>query len=347
MRSRLFAWLVVCLVAIGAAVVSLDFPFAGFAGETFVDIPKGIGTARVARLLAGAGVIRYRWQFVLARLLKPKRKLQAGEYRFIKAASVWEVFDRMARGDVFYYTFTVPEGQTVFDIAASLDKLGVISGDAFLHTALDPSLIRDLAPEAPTLEGYLYPDTYWITRRTTPEELCRQMTEQFRKNWKQIGDSAPVHATVTLASLIEKETALSEERPIVSSVFHNRLRIGMPLECDPTAIYAAILENRYRGTLTHLDLASKNPYNTYQHAGLPPGPIANPGMDSLRAALNPAKTNYLYFVAKPDGSGAHQFSTKLEKHRDAVFRYRRANHKTNQAGGTARLSRHSPPSTNH
>jgi UPF0755 protein len=197
----------------------------------------------------------------------------------------------------------------------------------FLRAARDPALIRDLAPQAPTLEGYLFPATYRITRTTTVAQLCALMTGQFRKQWRELQYGAhpkPVNEIVTLASLVEKETGRAEDRPIVASVYENRLRKGMALDCDPTTIYAALLEARYRGTIYRSDLASDNAYNTYRHAGLPPGPIANPGVASLKAALAPAETGYLYFVAKPDGSGGHQFSETIAQHNLAVQKYRRA-----------------------
>ena len=332
------------LVGSGLIVVSLRSPYAGFGGEVFVDIPKGTSTREVSRLLAGNGVVRRPWAFLLIRGLRPRARLQAGEYRFEHPASAWEVFDRIARGDVFYYELVVPEGQNVFDIARSLNRLRVIPGEEFLRTARDPALIRDLAPRAPSLEGYLFPDTYRITRHTTAVELCRSMTERFRRAWKQLGASPDVHARVTLASLVEKEAARAEERPIIASVFLNRLRREMSLDCDPTAIYAALLENRYRGELHRSDLESKNRYNTYQHAGLPPGPIANPGLDSLQAALRPAQTDYIYFVVRQDGSGGHQFSRQLEAHRLAVRKYLRGNHKAVQTRSSDRVPRRKPAS---
>jgi UPF0755 protein len=311
------------------ALGSLWWPYSGFAGETFVDIPARTSSWEIGRLLAQAGVIRWRWQFWLARALQPGAKLHYGEYRFHASASTWDVFNRLARGDVFYYALTVPEGANMFDVAAAVEQFGLMRADEFLREARDPSLIRDLAPRAPSLEGYLFPDTYRVTRHASARDLCRQMTRRFRQVWASLQTNADVHETVTLASLIEKETALPHERPLVASVFLNRLRLGMPLECDPTAIYAALLEERYRGVLYGSDLESKQRYNTYQHAGLPPGPIANPGLDALEAALRPAPTDYLYFVALPDGSGAHQFSRDLASHQRAVARYRRGQ-KANQ-----------------
>jgi len=222
----------------------------------------------------------------------------------------------------------------MFDIAAALKQFDFLKGADFLRCARDPSLIHDLAPNAPTLEGFLFPSTYRLTRRTTAPELCRMMTAQFRKQWHQIqaGDhpsGAPMDAleTVTLASLVEKETADPQERPLVASVFSNRLRLKMPLDCDPTTIYAALLEERYRGAIYRSDLASSNAYNTYQHSGLPPGPIASPGAASLKAAAAPASSEYLYFVAKGDGSGSHQFSKTIDEHNRAVQNYRRGTRK--------------------
>jgi UPF0755 protein len=324
--ARLFivGALIVIIVCAGVAF-SLAQPYRGFAQDTILDISKGTGTRAIAEELAGAGVIRYSWQFMIARALRPSARLQAGEYQFAKPASVWKVFDRLVRGDVFYYELTIPEGSNMFDIAALVDHLGFVKGVDFLKIARSPALIRDLAPGAPTLEGYLFPSTYRLTRQTTAAQLAHIMTEQFRRHWSELADKTPrarVNEIVTLASLVEKETAVPAERPRVAAVYANRLRLRMALDCDPTTIYAALLENRYRGVIHRSDLASPNAYNTYQHAGLPPGPIANPGVSSLQAALAPAPTEYLYFVAKPDGSGGHNFSTTLAEHNRAVQQYR-------------------------
>jgi len=174
------------------------------------------------------------------------------------------------------------------------------------------------------LEGYLFPNTYRMTRSTTPEQLCLTMTSKFREVWRSLQTSADVHRTVTLASLVEKEGKLPGERPVIASVFERRLAIGMKLDCDPTTIYAALLAGNYRGAIHKSDLASDEPYNTYQHAGLPPGPIANPGAASIAAVLHPANTDYLYFVARADGSGGHNFSADLAAQAANVAKYRRA-----------------------
>ena len=340
--------LILALAAIGAgwAYVSLRTAYQGFEQPVIVDFPKGTSTPTMAAELERAGVIRFWWQFVLVRAFTPGRRLQAGEYQFTSADTPWHVFDRIARGDVFFYELTVPEGSNLFDIAASIGRFNFLKASDFLLAARDPALIRDLAPQAPTLEGYLFPSTYRITRATTVQQLCQMMTGLFRKHWRELQNpdySGAVNDTVALASLVEKETAVAEERPVVASVYENRLRLGMSLDCDPTTIYAALLEERYRGAIYRSDLNSANAYNTYRHAGLPPGPIANPGLESLRAALAPAATDYLYFVAKPDGSGAHQFSKTIAEHNRAVQQYRRATSKQPTAPAQ-RHSKHQPHS---
>ena len=319
--------LLLLLIVIGGGYVAyrLNEPYAGFESPTFVDFAKGTSTMEMAHLLEHAGVIAHSWEFLAVRALEAKRALKAGEYQFDKPASVFEVYDRIARGDVFYHVLLIPEGSNMFDIGAAAAKLKLFAGADFLRVARDPSMIRDLDPAAPSLEGYLFPSSYRLDRHTTPTRLCRLMTSQFREVWKQLSSRANVHDSVTLASLIEREARLSQERPMMSSVFQNRLKIGMKLDCDPTTIYAALLQNRYRGVIHQSDLASGSPYNTYRHAGLPPGPIANPGKDSLLAALHPADTDYLYFVLRPDGSGGHNFSRSITEHLAATAQFRRAN----------------------
>ena len=258
----------------------------------------------------------------------PRSNLQAGEYRFGHAQSPLEVFDRIRRGDTFYEDFTVPEGSNRFDIANLLKQSDTVPPDRFLTESADPQSIHDLDPQAPSLEGYLFPSTYRVTHKTTARQLCNLMTSEFRKQWKAAAKGSPivdVHRVITLASLVERESAVPAERPLVAAVFANRLKNDMPLQCDPTVAYAALLQNRYRGVIYKSDLASSNPYNTYTHAGLPPGPIANPGLTSIRAALQPADTNYLYFVRKVNGKGSHQFSATLAEHLKAVEAFRKAN----------------------
>ena len=322
--KKLFALLAVTFVAAVYVFFSLWAPYQGFHDSVIVDLPRGTSTARMGEILEEKGVLSHSWLFLAARAMQRGRRLQAGQYQFTKPDSAMDVFGRIARGDIYYKELLIPEGFNMFDIADAVSKLGFpLSADDFLAAARDPSLIRDLDPQAQSLEGYLFPNKYRVTLGTTAHDLTRAMTSEFRAKWKTVstGASLSVHDAVTLASLVEREARLPQERPVVSSVFHNRLRIGMKLDCDPTTVYAALLENRYRGTIYRSDLDNPNPYNTYQHAGLPPGPIANPGISSIRAALEPQNTPYLYFVAKADGSGGHNFSDSLAQHYAAVSLY--------------------------
>jgi UPF0755 protein len=322
--GRAIVWaLLMAAVAGGVAFYRLAQPYRGFSGEAFVDFPRGTGTGAIADMLVHAGIVRSRWDFLLARLIARGRVLQAGEYRFARAASPLEVYGRIARGDIFYYELVVPEGRNMFDIAAAAEQLGLFKAGEFLAAARNPALIRDLDSRAPTLEGYLFPDTYRLSRHTTSERLCHIMTGRFRDEWRKLRVAADAHSTVTLASLVEKEGKLPEERPLIAAVFENRLRIGMKLDCDPTTIYAALLDQRYRGVIHRSDLDSEHPYNTYRHAGLPPGPIANPGLASIRAALHPADSDALYFVLRPGDSGGHTFSSNIAAQEAAIVRYRR------------------------
>jgi UPF0755 protein len=314
---------VLTLAIAGYAIVRLNQPYQGFSGTVFLDFPRGTSTSAVAQRLAQAGVVSSRWDFWLARFVERNRKPQAGEYRFEKPATPLEVFDRLARGDIFYYELKVPEGKNMFDIADAVAGLGLFPASEFLAAARNPALIRDLDPHAPTLEGYLFPSSYRLSRHTTPNQLCRMMTAKFHEVWRSLNVSADPHQTVTLASLVEKEGKLPQERPVIAAVFENRLRTGMKLDCDPTTIYAALLDGRYRGTIYRSDLDSNNAYNTYRHAGLPPGPIANPGVASLQAVMQPAESEALYFVLRPDGSGGHEFSETIAAHQAATARYRR------------------------
>ena len=319
--------LLVAVLAGGFPTFRLSRPYQGFQGETFVDIPHGASTFTIAGMLANAGVVSSRWDFLLARVVERGRVLQAGEYRFNRPASPMEVLDRIARGDIFYYELVVPEGKNMFDIAAAVEGLGLFKASRFLAAARNPALIRDLDPLAPSLEGYLFPDTYKLSRHTTPEGLCRLMTAKFREACANLVRKGDAHRIVTLASLVEKESKLAEERPKIAAVFENRLRIGMKLDCDSTTIYAALLDGRYSGVIHRSDLASDHPYNTYRHAGLPPGPIASPSLASIRAVNAPERTDALFFVLRPGGTGAHEFSSSMVAHEAAAARFRRARKK--------------------
>lgn len=326
---KVLLWLGVLLLAGavgfgGWAWIELNRPYQGFQEDVFLDFPMKTRTNEIAQLLADRGVIRSTWMFSAARVLSPHSVLQAGEYEFSRPASALEVFSRIAHGDIFYLVLTVPEGHNMFDIAEDLKPLKLFTGAAFLKAARDPEMIRDLDPEAPSLEGYLFPDSYHLDKHATPESLCRRMVGRFREEWKVLGTTEDVHHVVTLASMVEREARLPVERPVIAGVFENRLHIGMKLDCDPTTVYAALLENRYRGKIYRSDLASPNAYNTYVNAGLPPGPIANPGLSSLKAAIAPERNVHLYFVAKTDGSGGHNFSDNLLQHEAATALLRAA-----------------------
>jgi UPF0755 protein len=306
---------------------SLERPYKGYTEqEQFVDIPPGTGTAGMARRLADAGVVRSPRTFRLAVWLRGNsRRLQAGEYRFDRPMTAAEVADKLARGDVHVRALTFREGLTIRQMADVFEKAGFGPASAFIDASKNVELIREIDPQAKDLEGYLFPDTYTLPRRTTAAQLVERMVGRFQKMLtpEMTGQAAErgltVRELVTLASLVEMETAKPEERAVVAGVYSNRLRIGMGLQCDPTVIYALMLAGRYDGNIRRGDLQIDSPYNTYRYAGLPPGPIAAPGAASLQAAANPADVPYLYFVSRNDGS--HVFSTTLEEHNRNVFNY--------------------------
>jgi UPF0755 protein len=326
---KFFLFALVLLLLAAAFVVEAP---TGPHTETFTDIAPGTGSAAIAAQLRHQGLIRSRWAFLALHLVKGGT-LKAGEYRFDHPARLAEVYDRLRRGDVYTLSVTIPEGANIFDIAARLEAAKLTTRTAFVAAALhDTALIADLDPHAPSLEGYLFPDTYRFTPHSSPEQLAAAMVKRFRLAAAELGLGAAgagpapdLHRIVTIASLVERETPIPAERSLVASVFDNRLTKQMPLMTDPSVIYAALLEDRYRGTIYQSDLADDSPYNTYRHAGLPPGPICNPGLASLQAALHPAQTDYLYFVAAgADPAGHSRFSATLEEHARDVQAYRRA-----------------------
>jgi UPF0755 protein len=327
-----FRWLIriiVLLLVLAAAAGATGYywlsqPFRGFDGERMLEVVHGTSSRDIARQLADAGVVESEWMFLAARALQPGVILQAGEYRFLDAANVWQIIDRLRRGDVYTFEFTVPEGSNIWDIARLVETNGIMKERDFLAAASDPALVLDIDPAAESLEGYLFPSTYRLSRRTTAHDLVRMMVEQFKRQWKTIGGEMFPHDTVTLASLVEEETGVSSERELVAGVFTNRLRIGMQLACDPTVMYASRLLGKNRGsTIYKADLKREHPYNTYLNTGLPPGPISSPGTASLKAALHPADTDAIYFMARPDRSG-HVFSATLAAHNRAVQNFRNA-----------------------
>lgn len=288
--------------------------------EVFVDLPAGIGTSGMAQKLVSAGVIRSRYAFFFLRARRGGI-LKAGEYRFADAASAATVYERIQRGDVYTRAVTIPEGFNLYDIASAVEAAGLGSRAAFLDAAVkNTDVIADLAPRATSLEGYLYPDTYRFGRHATPRAIQESMVRRFRVAIAKEGISTDVARTVILASLVEKEVHFDDERGLAAGVFENRLRLGMPLQTDPTVIYAALRANRWSGVIHRSDLDFDSPYNTYRHGGLPPGPICSPGAAALRAAAHPAETENLYFVA--DSTGHTQFSADLKEHAGQVAAYR-------------------------
>jgi len=329
--KRLFALLVLLIVTAGVAAAWLyaraRAPYQGFTGtEQFVEIPAGAGSRTIGERLVDGGVVRDRLTFRVALWLTGQgRRLKAGEYRFDHAMTPAEVIDKLARGDVFVIHLTFPEGLTSFEMAKIFEAHGLGTAASFVAAVQDASLVRDLDPQARTLEGYLFPDTYAVPRRTDAAKLVRLMLAQFEHAWTPAlrGAAAARHLTahdaVTLASIVEKETAQPGERPTVAAVYENRLRIGMPLQCDPTVIYALERSGSYDGNIRKQDLAIDSPYNTYRYPGLPPGPIASPGRASLEAAVHPADADYLYFVSRNDGT--HVFSRTLDEHNRNVQKF--------------------------
>jgi UPF0755 protein len=292
-------------------------------GTPAVLLHSGFSTRRIAIELKKAGVIRSVLAFRVWHILHPKLSLKAGEYLFDRRASMRQVHDRIAGGDIYFHVVTIPEGYTMFDIAKAMEEAGLGSAQDFLKIAQTHTyLISDLAPEAKSLEGYLFPNTYQFTRTQTREDMVAAMVHQFRQVAQQIGLNSDVHRIVTMASIVEKETASPDERPMVASVYYNRLAHRVALDADPSVIYALLLAGNYSGSLHHAELSVDSPYNTYRFRGLPPGPIGNPGQSALEAAMHPANTEFFYFVS--DGNGRHRFARNLDEHNRNVAAYRHA-----------------------
>ncbi len=306
-------------------------------GQTFVLLRPGYSAHRIAAELRGAGIIRSEQAFVLWHYLHPKRSLKAGEYLFDKPANIIDIQKRLRRGDVYLHTVVVPEGYTMFDIARAIEAAGLGPAEDFLKEAQsDTALVADIDPGAQSLEGYLFPDTYEFSRMMTMHDMAAAMVKQFHQVVRQIGmisedssagvaqdiPSRSLRDVVTMASIVEKETSVPEERPLVASVYYNRLDHNIALDADPSIIYAELLAGTYTGKLHHDDMQFSSPYNTYRHAGLPPGPIGNPGRSSLEAAMHPAQSDYFYFVA--DAEGHHRFARTIEEHNKNVVAYRKA-----------------------
>jgi UPF0755 protein len=314
-------------------LVELETPFYGApANEVFIQIPKGASTSRIADTLVAAGVLRQRLPFLsYLSWTGASRHLQAGEYRFDQPSRPTEVAGRLMRGDIFYVSVTIPEGLTAEETIAQINRQG-LGNPADLKKALSRTdWISDLDSQAHSLEGYLFPDTYRFPRGVSSETILQTMVREFRARFTKLLASRPLptdrttREVVILASLVEKEAKNAEERGLVASVLTNRLVKRMPLACDPTVIYALKLAGKYDGNLRRADLKTDSSYNTYVHAGLPPGPIANPGQSALEAALSPQQTQYLYYVSRNDGT--HFFSKDFRTHTEAVARYQKRVHR--------------------
>ena len=313
---------VVILVAAALLAYGLLLP-TGPGSQQFVQLKPGSSARRIAADLAEAGVVRSQYGFLLWHYLHGHKPLKAGEYAFDHPASGREVYERIARGDIYFLTVVIPEGYNMFDVASAIETAGLGCREQFLEVAQkQTSLVRDIDPQAPSLEGFLFPDTYHFTRTQSMHDIAAAMVHRFRQAAHEIGLNSDVHRMVTMASIVEKETGVPEERPIVASVFYNRMQRNMVLATDPAVIYAALLNHRYRGTIYQSDLQFASPYNTYKVAGMPPGPICNPGRASLQAAMHPANTGYLFFVS--NNQGHHRFARTEQEHAVNVAAYRRA-----------------------
>ena len=364
MRKLVWLLLIAIFTAAGWFAWALLTPVEP-AGQTIVMLRPGFSTRRIAAELKNAGVIRSQEAFILWHYYHRGRSLKAGEYLFDKPANIIDIQKRLRRGDVYFHTVVVPEGFTMFDIARAIEDAGLGPADEFLKVAkADTSLIADIAPNAPSLEGYLFPETYEFSRLMSMEEMAAAMVCQFRVVAQKVGlitqepgatgtesitkgsghncgtviiqvsdnkteqssireeELTPLERTVIMASIVEKETSVPEERPEVASVYYNRLAKHIALDADPSIIYAELLTGAYQGALHHADMSFSSAYNTYRNVGLPPGPIANPGRSSLEAAMHPADTDYYYFVA--DAQGHHRFARTMEEHNKNVMAYRKA-----------------------
>jgi UPF0755 protein len=314
----------ICIVAAAIYLAWVLLIPYGPSQQTFVQLKPGAGTRSIASSLSSNGIIRSAPAFLVLHLAKGRHSLKAGEYAFDHPASALEVYNRIARGDVYVHAVTVPEGYNIFDIAQELDAQHLCSRNEFLQLArTGTGLIADLDPQARSLEGYLFPDTYRFSRTQTCHDMAAAMVKRFRREADLLGLNSDFHRVVTLASIVEKETAQPQERALIAGVFVNRMAHKIGLATDPSVIYAALLANRWAGVIHQSDLQFDSPYNTYKYVGLPPGPISNPGAISLRAAMNPTPTDYLYFVS--NNHGGHNFARTLEEHNRNVAAYRHQN----------------------
>src|SRR2546426_1042737 len=332
MKRRLLALCFVFILALAAAGLlyrELRRPLRGFSGSLVIEIEPGTRTPDVAQSLVSRGVLAHRMPFLVLHAvdLVRRRSLKAGEYLFDRPLTPLKVYRKLVQGDVYLRTVVIPEGSDRFDMSRILNQQLGLDPGLFLRITEQPAAIRDLDPQAPMLEGYLFPDTYRFSRGASAATVALTMLARFRhvlsSRLPQDLQQSParLHEAVTLASLVEKETPTADERPLIAGVFARRLEARMPLQCDPTVVYAARLNHEPAGPITQSELALASPYNTYRKAGLPPGPICSPGESSIRAALDPAAGDALYFVS--NNHGGHVFASTLAAHQRNVARYRR------------------------
>jgi UPF0755 protein len=329
MRRRAFL-LTAAALAAGALWIVFDLllPYRGYAGNMLLVIEPGARASQIADLLVARGVLRHRLPFLVRYWAgRPRHALRAGEYLFDRPLRPIDIYRKLAQGDVYLHPVVIPEGADRFDIARILNlRLGV-DPVQFFRVTQQAVAIRDLDPRAPSLEGYLFPDTYRFPRGVSAATVVITMLARFRHilATRFANQRPPLpagwHEVITLASLIEKETPEASERPLIAGVFERRLERRMALQSDPTVAYAVRLDHRAVGPITQSDLEFDSPYNTYRHSGLPPGPISSPGQASIWAALHPADGDALYFVA--DNHGGHVFARTLAEHQRNVSRYRR------------------------
>ncbi|MGH9449559.1 MAG: endolytic transglycosylase MltG [Terriglobia bacterium] len=336
MKKWLGIVLLLIVILAGAwTAKELYAPYQGYAGSVILEIPPGTNAPKTATLLQARGILARRIPFLFRYGLgRPRREtIKSGEYQFTHPMSASEVYEKLVRGEVYLHAVVIPEGSDRLDMAQIFSRDIGINPASFLAATSDPTAIRDLDPQAPSLEGFLFPDTYRFPRGATTAKVVSAMLARFREVWdSQFRPDLPtgpdgLHDVITLASLVEKETPSPAERPLVAGVFARRLKLGMPLQCDPTVIYAMRLSEQlsdpaslFTGPLTHDDLETPSPYNTYLHSGLPPGPICSPGAASIRAALDPAAGTALYFVS--NNHGGHVFSDTLREQNRNVMHYR-------------------------
>lgn len=346
--SASLLWVIaICIFSLIMSIVSFIYikksvttPLSRIANPKIINIPKGSDLKTVSSILKRDGIIKNTMSFnLLAKYKSAEGNLKAGEYQLSPDMPPLHILNLILEGKVYQYPVTIPEGYNIFEIASLLNKKGLAEMEKFVLLAFNRDFIESLGietnnPESEfriSLEGYVFPDTYYIHKGMDESAIIKKMVDTFRKRvLNEITDEyqktgLTIHQLITLASLIEKETGNESEKPIISAVFHNRFKKRMRLQCDPTVIYALLLKGlkekkmTYDGNIRKEDLSIDSPYNTYRYAGLPPGPIANPGKSSIRAAIHPSVSKYIYFVSKNDGS--HHFSSTIEEHNRAVRLY--------------------------